>query len=73
MAARGLSARVASTAALAISVLLAVLVLWYYRLYVRPPMVGGLRPLRRAAVAVVAVRAVGAGHGGGVVGGRPDP
>jgi hypothetical protein len=37
MAGRGLSARLASTAALAISVLLVVLTVWYYRLYVYPP------------------------------------
>src|ERR1700754_1073542 len=33
-AARGLSARMAATAALTISVLLVVLTMWYYRLYV---------------------------------------
>ena len=37
MAARGLSARLASSAALAISVLIAVLTVWYYRLYVNGP------------------------------------
>lgn len=41
MAARGLFAKMASTAALAISVLLAVLVLWYYRLYVASPVAAG--------------------------------
>jgi hypothetical protein len=41
MAARGLSARIASTAALSISVLLAVLALWYFRLYVAPPIAAG--------------------------------
>ena len=41
MAARGLSARVASSAALAISVLLVVLTVWYYRLYVYAPVSAG--------------------------------
>jgi hypothetical protein len=41
MAARSLYAKVASTAALGISVLLAVLVLWYYRLYVAIPVAAG--------------------------------
>jgi hypothetical protein len=41
MSARSLYARMASTAALAISVLLAVLVLWYYRLYVANPVAAG--------------------------------
>ena len=41
MAARGFSARMASTAALAISVLLVVLTMWYYRLYVYPPVSAG--------------------------------
>jgi hypothetical protein len=41
MAARGLSARVASTAALSISVLLTVLTWWYFRLYVAPPIAAG--------------------------------
>ena len=41
MAARGLSARVASSAALAISVLLVVLTMWYYRLYVYSPVSAG--------------------------------
>lgn len=41
MAARSLHARVASTAALGISVLLTVLVLWYYRLYVGSPVSAG--------------------------------
>ena len=43
MAARGLSGRLASTAALAISVLLVVLTMWYYRLYVYSP----VSPMRR--------------------------
>src|SRR5260370_34622657 len=41
MAARGLSGRLASTTALAISVLLVVLTMWYYRLLVAPPMRAG--------------------------------
>lgn len=41
MSARGFSARLASTAALAISVLLVVLTVWYYRLYVYPPVSAG--------------------------------
>ena len=41
MAARNLSSRVTSSAALAISVLIAVLSLWYYRLYVTPPIAAG--------------------------------
>jgi hypothetical protein len=41
MAGRGLSARLASTAALTISVLLLVLSVWYYRLYVYPPVSAG--------------------------------
>jgi fucose 4-O-acetylase-like acetyltransferase len=41
MAARGLSPRAASSAALAISVLIAVLTMWYYRLYVHPPVAAG--------------------------------
>jgi hypothetical protein len=41
MAARSLYAKVASTAALGISVILVVLVLWYYRLYVASPVAAG--------------------------------
>lgn len=41
MAARDISARMASTAALAISVILVVLAVWYYRLYVYPPVSAG--------------------------------
>src|ERR1700686_4414273 len=41
MAARGLSGRLAPTAALAISGLLVVLTLWYSRLYVSPPVSAG--------------------------------
>ena len=41
MAARDLYARLASTAALTVSVLLVVLAVWYYRLYVYPPVSAG--------------------------------
>ena len=52
MAARGLSARVASSAALAISVLLVVLTMWYYRLYVYPPVSAGYGLYLGASAAV---------------------
>jgi len=55
MAARGLSARIASAAAMAISVLLVVLAVWYYRLYVYPPVSAGYGLYLGAAMAVVAV------------------
>ena len=55
MAARGLSGRVASTAALAISVLLVVLTMWYYRLYVYSPVSAGYGLYIGAAAAVLAV------------------
>jgi hypothetical protein len=55
MAARGLSGRLASTAALAISVLLVVLTVWYYRLYVYPPVSAGYGLYLGAAAAVLAV------------------
>jgi hypothetical protein len=55
MAARGLSARVASSAALAISVLIAVLTMWYYRLYVHPPVAAGYGFYIGAAVTVLAI------------------
>jgi hypothetical protein len=55
MAARGLSARLASSVALTISVLLVVLAVWYYRLYVYPPVAAGYGLYIGAAVAVVAV------------------
>ena len=55
MAARGLSGRVASSAALAISVLLVVLSVWYYRLYVYPPIYAGYGLYLGAAAAIVAV------------------
>ena len=73
MAARGLSARMASSAALAISVLLVVLTVWYYRLYVYPPVSAGYGLYLGAAVAIAAVRAVGVGDGCRMVGGgQPD-
>lgn len=54
MSARGFSARIASTAALAISVLLVVLTVWYYRLYVYSPVSAGYGLYIGAAMAVVA-------------------
>ncbi len=55
MSARGISARIASTAALAISVVLVVLAVWYYRLYVHPPVSAGYGLYVAASVAVLAV------------------
>jgi hypothetical protein len=55
MAARGLSARVASSAALAISVLLVVFTVWYYRLYVYDTVSAGYGLYLGAAMALVAV------------------
>ncbi len=55
MAARDLSARLASTTAFAISVLLVVLTLWYYRLYVYPPVSAGYGLYLGVVTAVVAV------------------
>ena len=62
MAAQGLSARVASSAALAISVLLVVLTVWYYRLYVYEPVsagyglyLGGVAAIGAALVSVWAM------------------
>ena len=55
MAAQGLSARVASSAALAISVLLLVLTVWYYRLYVYDPVSAGYGLYLGAASAIAAV------------------
>ncbi|GLP73841.1 hypothetical protein TUM20983_09510 [Mycobacterium antarcticum] len=70
MAARSLYAKSSSTAALGISVLLAVLVLWYYRLYVAPPVaagyglyVGGGAVLACAVLSVVAMVAAWSGMG----------
>jgi hypothetical protein len=55
IAARGLSGRLASTAALVISVLLVVLTMWYYRLYVYPPVSAGYGLYLGAAAAGFAV------------------
>lgn len=55
MAARGLSARMAASVALAISVLLVVLIVWYYRLFVYPPVHAGFGLYIAASVTVVAV------------------
>lgn len=55
MAARGLSGRLASTTALAISVLLVVLTMWYYRLYVYPPVSAGYGLYIGASAAVFAM------------------
>jgi hypothetical protein len=55
MAARGLSGRLASSAALAISVLLVVLTMWYYRLYVYAPVSAGYGLYIGASAAVLAV------------------
>lgn len=55
MSARSISARLASTAALTISVILVVLTLWYHRLYVYPPVAAGYGLYAGAAVALVAV------------------
>ncbi len=54
MAARGISARMASSVALAISVVIVALALWYYRLYVYPPVSAGYGLYIAGAVAVVA-------------------
>ncbi|ORB29028.1 hypothetical protein [Mycolicibacterium parafortuitum] len=55
MAARGISGRLASTAALAISVVLVVLAVWFYRLYVYPPVTAGYGLYAAGGVALVAV------------------
>lgn len=57
MAARGLSRRLASSASLALSVLLVVLTAWYYRLYVYSPVSAGYGLYLGAAAGVVAVLA----------------
>ncbi|AFM19039.1 hypothetical protein Mycch_4329 [Mycolicibacterium chubuense NBB4] len=54
MAARGISARLASTAALANSVVIVVLAVWYYRLYVYPPVSAGYGLYVAGAVAAAA-------------------
>lgn len=55
MSARGISARMASTVALAISVVLVVLSVWFYRLYVYPPVSAGYGLYIGGAVASTAV------------------
>jgi hypothetical protein len=55
MAARGLFGRLASSTALAISVLLVVLTTWYYRLYVYAPVSAGYGLYLGGAAAVCAV------------------
>jgi hypothetical protein len=70
MSARSLRPKIASTAALGISVILAVLVLWYYRLYVGNPIaagyglyVGGGAVVAAAVLSVFAMVAAWAGMG----------
>lgn len=55
MAARRLSPRVAATAALTISVLVALLTMWYYRLYLHPPVTAGYGFFLSVGVTVLAV------------------
>lgn len=55
MAARQLSARVASTAALGLSVLLGVLTAWYFRAYVQPPVTAGYGFYVGAGITALAV------------------
>jgi len=55
MTARGLFGRLASSSALAISVLLVVLTMWYYRLYVYSPVSAGYGLYLGASAAVCAV------------------
>ena len=55
MAARGLFDRLASSSALAISVLVVVLTMWYYRLYVYSPVSAGYGLFLGAAAAACAV------------------
>jgi hypothetical protein len=55
MSARDISARMASSAALAISVVLVVLSVWFYRLYVYPPVSAGYGLYVGGAVALFAV------------------
>ena len=55
MSARGISARMASTVALAISVILVVAAGWYYRLYVYPPVSAGYGLYTGGGVALAAV------------------
>lgn len=55
MAARQLSARLASSAALAISVIVAALIGWYFRLYVQAPVAIGYGMYLAAAMTVLAI------------------
>lgn len=55
MAARGLSARIASTAALTISILIGVMVAFYHRLYVAEPVTAGVGFYVAGAVTAVAI------------------
>jgi hypothetical protein len=55
MAARNLSVRLASVAALVISLLLVALTMWYYRINVHPPVSAGYGLYVGVAVAVAAV------------------
>lgn len=55
MAARGISARIASSAALAIAVAIVLLAIWYYRLYVYPPVSAGYGLYVAGTVAAIAV------------------
>jgi hypothetical protein len=55
MAARGLFGKLASSSALAISVLLVVLTMWYYRLYVYAPVSAGYGLFVGAAAEICAV------------------
>lgn len=54
MSAREISSRVASSTALAVSVVLVVLAVWYYRLYVYPPVSAGYGLYIGGGVALVA-------------------
>lgn len=55
MAARQLSARLASSAALSISMIVAALIGWYFRLYVQAPVVAGYGMYLAAATTVLAI------------------
>lgn len=54
MSARDISSRMASSAALAISVILVALAVWYYRLYVYPPVSAAYGLYMAGALALVA-------------------
>jgi hypothetical protein len=55
MAARQLSARLASSAALAVSMIVAALIGWYFRLYVQAPVAAGYGMYLAAAMTVLAI------------------